>query len=217
MTRHLYVVDDDKELRDAIAFAAEGRGFEVHLYEKGTDLLNEPSLSSPGCLVIDFLMPDIDGIALQRRLAENGNQLPVIVVSGYATVDATIQAFRQGIDDFLIKPVDCTHMFDRIDELILRDDKRVQQARLAAEDREHYESLTRRETQVMRLLVEGLSGKQIAAQLGISYRTMEKFRAKVMQKFQAQSVAELVHASFRLGLNDGAETTSTSCQEQAAG
>jgi two-component system response regulator FixJ len=200
MTRHLYVVDDDADVRDAIAFAAEVRGFEVHLYEDGTDLLNEPSLCSPGCILLDLKMPVINGIALQQKLADNGIRLPVIVVSGHATVDATIQAFRQGVDDFLVKPVDSTRMFDRIEELVVRDDERLKQERLADEARERYRSLTGRETQVMELLIRGLSGKQIAANLGISYRTMEKFRANVMRKFQTQSVAELVHAAFRIGL-----------------
>lgn len=106
MARHLYVVDDDADVRNAIAFAAAGRDLEVHLYASGTDFLDEQSLAGPGCILLDLKMPNIDGIVLQQRLADNGNRLPVIVVSGHATVDATIKAFRQGVDDFLIKPVD---------------------------------------------------------------------------------------------------------------
>ena len=201
MSRHLYVVDDDAEIRNAIAFAAAGRDFEVHLYERASELLAEDALPGPGCIVLDLRMPEIDGIVLQKKLTANGNQLPIIVVSGHATVESTIQSFRQGVDDFLVKPVDCTQLFDRIDELIDKDDERLRNEELTAEDRKSYDSLTNRETQVMELLIQGLSGKQIAANLGISYRTMEKFRANVMHKFRAQSVAELVHAAFRLGLD----------------
>ncbi len=207
MSRHLYVVDDDAEIRDAIAFAATGRNFDVHLYERASELLAEDTLAGPGCIVLDLKMPEIDGIVLQQKLTANGNRLPIIVVSGHATVESTIQAFRQGVDDFLVKPVDCTQLFDRIDELIDKDDERLRNEELTAEDHRRYGSLTNRETQVMHLLIRGQSGKQIAAHLGISYRTMEKFRANVMHKFNAQSVAELVHAAFRIGLDTDSEVT----------
>lgn len=205
MSRHLYVVDDDAEIRDAIAFAAAGRDFEVHLYERASALLAEDTLDGPGCIVLDLKLPEIDGIVLQQKLTANGNRLPIIFVSGHATVETTIQAFRQGVDDFLVKPVNCTQLFDRIDELIDKDDERLRNDEQAAEDRMRYDSLTNRETQVMQLLIRGQSGKQIAASLGISYRTMEKFRANVMHKFKAQSVAELVHAAFRIGLDIDSE------------
>ncbi len=207
MSRHLYVVDDDAEIRDAIAFAAAGRDFEVHLYERASALLAEDTLDGPGCIVLDLKLPEIDGIVLQQKLTANGNRLPIIFVSGHATVETTIQAFRQGVDDFLVKPVNCTQLFDRIDELIDKDDERLRNDEQAAEDRMRYDSLTNRETQVMQLLIRGQSGKQIAASLGISYRTMEKFRANVMHKFKAQSVAELVHAAFRIGLDTESEVT----------
>ena len=207
MSRHLYVVDDDAEIRDAIAFAAAGRDFEVHLYERASALLAEDTLDGPGCIVLDLKLPEIDGIVLQQKLTANGNRLPIIFVSGHATVETTIQAFRQGVDDFLVKPVNCTQLFDRIDELIDKDDERLRNEEQAAEDRMRYDSLTNRETQVMQLLIRGQSGKQIAASLGISYRTMEKFRANVMHKFKAQSVAELVHAAFRIGLDTESEVT----------
>lgn len=214
MSRHLYVVDDDAEIRDAIAFAATGRDFDVHLYESGSALLAEDTLAGPGCIVLDLRMPEIDVIVLQQKLTANGNQLPIVVVSGHATVDSTIQSFRQGVDDFLVKPVDCTQLFNRIDELIDKDDQRLRNEQRTEEDRQRYESLTNRETQVMHLLVRGLSGKQIASYLGISYRTMEKFRANVMHKFQAQSVAELVHAAFRIGLDTDTEFADESEMER---
>ncbi|MHC4879926.1 MAG: response regulator transcription factor [Planctomycetota bacterium] len=207
MCRRLYVIDDDPEIRAAIGMAAADRGFEVRDFCSAEAVLEEDELPGPGCILLDLRMPGIDGIELQRNLSELGTKLPIIVVSGNATVELAIQAFRQGAEDFMVKPVSSEQLFERIDELIDLYSNRASLERRAEEDREKYESLTNRERQVMHLLVHGMSGKQIAAALGISYRTMEKFRANVMRKFELQSVAELVHAAVRIGLdvlnNDG--------------
>ncbi len=201
MCRRLYVIDDDVEVRESIGMVAADRGFDVRAFSNAQEVLQEPELPGPGCILLDLQMPGIDGIALQAHLAELGTRLPIIVVSGNATVERTIQAFRQGAHDFMVKPVSPQRLFDRIDELIDQYSDQVAREQKAAADREKYESLTNRERQVMNLLVRGMSGKQIAATLGISYRTMEKFRANVMRKFDLQSVAELVHAAVRIGLD----------------
>jgi FixJ family two-component response regulator len=194
----VYFIDDDSAVLDALAALAKSRELTALPFSSAEEFLDCGHIESPGCIVADLKMPGISGLQLQERLLERSIRIPLIMISGYAEVSSAVLAMQRGAIDFITKPFDAANLFDQIQECIERDRKRLDADRRLAEDRERIESLTGRERQVFERLVRGYSGKQIAFELGISYRTMEKFRANVMRKTEADGVVDLAYLAVRL-------------------
>ena len=181
----VFVVDDDPAVRDSIAMFIRAEGLEVRTFDSARSLLAEWERCKPGCLIVDLRLPGASGLDLQERLAGDDNAPPIIFLTGYGTVPAAVRALKAGAMDFLEKPFDPVVLLALVREALARD-----RARRA--DIRRLDALTRREREVLGKVVEGDTNKVIAANLGISVRTVELHRARGMRKLGVRSVAELV-------------------------
>ena len=198
----LYFIDDDAAIVDAVVQWAQTQCVAVRSYVSAEEFLADDDVRAPGCIVADLKMPGLSGLELQAKLQGRGERMPLIIISGHGDVESAVSAFRQGAVDFLTKPFDPSHLLSRVSQCFDIDQHRLETEKQTELAQQRFDTLTSRETQVFEFLVQGLAGKQIAAELGISYRTVEKFRGKVMQKMEAESVAELVHTAFRIFSSD---------------
>lgn len=186
------VVDDDEAIQSLFeAMAANGR-FAVAGFRSVQAFLERPRDDRPGCLVLDLVLPDGTGIDVLAELAARGDELPVVFMSGRARVSEAVAALKLGSLDFVEKPFDRSVMLDAIQRAIACDRELRGTARDLALVRQNFARLTPRESEVMDLIVEGCSNKEVAARLHLSPKTIEVHRANVMRKTEAQSLAELV-------------------------
>ncbi|SDR64281.1 two component transcriptional regulator, LuxR family [Rhizobiales bacterium GAS113] len=194
------VVDDDASFRTAIARLLEALGYQVALFASAAQLLEERLTDEPGCILLDVQMEGLNGIELQNVLAELGNILPIVFLTGHGNIPMSVRAVKAGAEDFLCKPVPKEILTDAIRRALARyDEARERRDRLAAL-RARLAGLTPREREVFALVVRGKLNKQIAFELGTSERTIKAHRRAVMEKFQVQSLAELVSLAERLDL-----------------
>ena len=188
----VFILDDDDEFRTLLRRIVESVGLNLESYASAREFLDSYDDQKPGCLVMDVRMPGMSGLDAQEALTQRGISIPIIFVSGYADVPIAVRAMKRGAVDFFEKPfnqhdfLDCVQRCVRQDEANRHEHTRCQEimARLAR--------LTSREIEIMRLVVAGMSSKAVAEQLGISRRTVESHRAKVMHKTETQSIADLV-------------------------
>jgi FixJ family two-component response regulator len=194
----VFVVDDDVSVREALEGMLDFAGFEVLAFGSAHQFLNSPRANVPNCLVLDVGLPDLNGLDLQKLVAGDRVDMPIIVITGRGDVPMTVSAMKAGAVEFLTKPLDDEVLLDAIRHAIER--SRSAQDRNAEirvlQDR--YESLSKREREVMDLIVSGLLNKQVGYELGISEITVKAHRGKVMQKMKVRSFAELVRIAGRL-------------------
>jgi two-component system response regulator TtrR len=192
----VYVIDDDDAIRDSLAFLLEGGGMEVETYACAADFLANYRPAPPCCLVLDIRMPGMSGMELQDRLIAQGERIPIIFITGHGDVPMAVQAVKKGAVDFIEKPFNDQQLIDLIGRA-LQHEQTVQigrQAEVRATAR--LELLTPREREVLDLVVAGKLNKTIADQLGISIKTVETHRSKVMEKMQAKSLADLIQSAL---------------------
>jgi FixJ family two-component response regulator len=197
----VFVIDDDPSIRMAIKELIEAVGISCQTFESGQELLNATLPDVPGCLVLDVRLPGLSGLNLQRELKARGINIPIIFITGHGDIPMTVQAMKAGAVEFLTKPFRDQDLLDAIEQALERDRLARQEFTEIRELRQRSEALTPRELEVMRLVVSGLLNKQIAAELGISEKTVNVHRAQVMQKMHADSLADLVRMSEKRGLN----------------
>ena len=198
MTYSVFVIDDDDGVRDSLLTLLRVQGIRTRGFASGADFFANLPEAASACVITDVRMPDMDGAEVVRRLAElKGHAWPVIVITGHAEVPMAVQMMKAGVIDFIEKPFDPNRLLEAVQGCLghLSDLSVEREAREATEQR--LRQLTPRELQVFRALVEGKSNKQIAIELEISPRTVEIFRAKVMDKMQAPNLSALV----RMGLS----------------
>jgi FixJ family two-component response regulator len=195
----VHVVDDDPSFRAAIAALLSACGYRVALYESARQLL-EALPSGSGCILLDLQMPGSSGTQLQDRLAELGNRLPIVFLTGHGEIATSVQAIKAGAEDFLTKPVAKAQLLAAIDRAIVRCEETRQRDDRSAALRSLISRLTPRERDVFALLVRGRPHKQIAFALGTSERTVKMHRHSVMHKCEVQSPAELAVIADRLGM-----------------
>jgi FixJ family two-component response regulator len=188
----VFVVDDDPAMRESLSFLMGSVGIRVKTFEDAHAFLDQYDSEERGCLVLDVRMPGMSGLELQERLSTNGVSLPVVMVTGYGDVPMAVRALKSGALDFIEKPFTDQELLDRVNEA-LNVDRRLHRE---AEKRVNYDvrvgRLTERELQVMRLVVDGKSNKMIAHELGLSPKTVEVHRARVMDKMEVGSLAQLL-------------------------
>jgi FixJ family two-component response regulator len=194
----IHIVDDDEGFRTALARLLVAHGFLVREYASAGDFLLAWPTDALGCLLLDVRMPGPSGLELQAALAERGDALPVIFLSGYGDIPTSVRAMRRGAIDFLTKPVDTGALLSAIRAALRFDAEHRRLVLHQRELRERYESLTPRERSVFGEVIAGRLNKQIAGTLNTCERTVKAHRAHVMQKLQARSVADLVHISVEL-------------------
>lgn len=192
----VFVVDDDEAMRDALDTLIRSTGMKTALYASADAFLAGYDPQQPGCLVLDVRMPGMNGIELQRTLAEQGISLPVVIITGHGDIPMAVEAMRAGAVDFLEKPFREQDLLQRINQAIEQDAKVRQEQARKAEIVARFASLTHREREIMDLVVAGRHNKAIASDLGLSHKTVEFHRANIMEKMKADSVAELVHMAL---------------------
>jgi len=188
----VYIVDDDQAIRHAMELLMRSVGLKYEIFHSGDDFLSGYSGDRAGCLVLDIRMPGLGGLELQEKLNEMGSTLPIIFITGHGDVPMAVEAMQKGAIDFIQKPFRDQDLLDRIGEALRADQERRSEREEKASVQGRIEKLTNRERQVMDLVVTGKPNKVIAYELGVSQRTVEIHRARVMEKMQARSLADLV-------------------------
>ena len=194
----IMVVDDDAGVRNALRSLLKSVGLESALYASAQEFLTAYQPAQPGCLVLDIRMPGMSGLELQEQLNLRGAVIPVIFMTGHGDIPMAVEAMQHGAFDFLQKPFRDQDLLDRIQRAIVRDAEQRQSLGEHARIKAHVESLTAREREVLDLMTQGKQNKNIAQDLGVSPRTVEIHRARVMEKMNARSVAELVRMMLDL-------------------
>ena len=196
----VFIVDDEAPVRKALSRLLRATGFAVAAFASPGEFLAQHDLHKPGCLVLDLMMPGVNGMELQRALARKGSVLPIIFLTGHGDVPQSVQAMKGGALDFLTKPVNDEQLLAAI-RVALEKDRvaRREQAELS-KIRERLATLTPREQEVLKHVVTGKLNKQIADDLGVVEKTIKVHRARVMTKMKVQSVAELVRLAERSGI-----------------
>jgi FixJ family two-component response regulator len=196
----VFVVDDDVSVRESLDLLIKFAGWQSETFASAVDFLARPRTTTPSCLVLDVSLPDLDGLELQKLIASERTDMPIIFITGHGDVPMTVKAMKGGAVEFLTKPFDDEVLLSAIRHAIKRSAAvLVDQAETSAL-RSSYESLTPREREVMQLVVAGMLNKQIGLKLGISEVTVKAHRGKMMQKMKAESLADLVKTAVRLGL-----------------
>jgi two-component system response regulator FixJ len=191
----VYIVDDDPDVRDSLRVLLQASDFDVVAFESAIALLREP-LASNACLVTDVRMPHMDGLALQEELVRRKCGLPVIVMTGHGDVPLAVKAMRAGAIDFLEKPFDEDALVTSVKRALEQRSQSLSRSAVSHAAQEQLSHLTERERQVLDLLVLGKPNKVIAYELDISPRTVEIHRARVMEKMNARSLADLVRVAL---------------------
>jgi FixJ family two-component response regulator len=186
------VVDDDAGVRNAMRSLLKSVGLNSQLHASAQDFLASYKPSQPGCLVLDIRMPGMSGLELQQELNLRGATIPVIFMTGHGDVPMAVEAMQHGAFDFLQKPFRDQDLLDRIQKAIARDAKLRESLGEHAKIDARLQTLTEREREVLDLMILGKQNKAVAQELGVSPRTIEIHRARVMEKMDVQSVAELV-------------------------
>lgn len=194
----VFVVDDDEAARDSLCWLVRSVGLEVETAGSAMEFLDRFDSNQPGCLVLDIRMPGMSGLELLSKLGEMGVTLPVIIVTGHGDVPMAVRALKAGATDFIEKPFNDQVILDCIQSAIQKDAEQretfVQQRVLE----ERFTTLTPRERDVMKRVVDGLSNKEISRQLDISIKTVEAHRARIMEKMKANSLSQLVKMAMSM-------------------
>lgn len=203
--RLVMVVDDDESVRNALKRLMRSVGYEVRTFSDAQQLLAHGRPSEPCCLVLDVRMPGVDGLQFQRSLLARGVRVPIIFLTGHGDVSISVAAMKAGAVDFLPKPFDPEKLLAAVAHAINLDARYLDESLALADLRVHFASLTPRERDVFEGVVAGMLNKQIGAELGIHEKTVKIHRARVMEKMDVESVADLVRAASALEQAENAQ------------
>jgi FixJ family two-component response regulator len=204
----VYVVDYDAGFRAAVERRLKNAGYEVTTYSSARHLQDRlPSDSVLGCILLDVRIPGLSGPELQGRLNELGSTLPIIFLTGYPDIPATVRGIKAGAEDFLTKPVSSDRLLQAVDRAIAHHKAKYRLKSSLDVVRSHIAALTPREREVFELVIRGRTNKQVGNALGATERTIKAHRHRVMEKMQVQSLAELVSLAERVGVLDAMSGT----------
>ena len=196
----VYVVDDDDAARESMSYLLRSVGIEAEAFANPQEFLDAVDPDQGGCAVLDLRLPELSGIEVMNRLREKGALIPVIIITAYGDVATAVKAIKDGAVDVLEKPVNDQVLVELIQKCIEMDRAQRKSQSIRREFEARVKGLTLRENEVLRLIVQGRSSKEVARELGISPKTVENHRAKIRAKTGAKSIAELVTLVERLGL-----------------
>lgn len=196
----VFVVDDDISVRESLELLIKSEGWQAETFESAQEFLARPWTRVPSCLVLDLSLPVLNGLELQKRVAAERSDIPIIFITGHGNVPQSVQAMKGGAIEFLTKPFCDETLLSAIREALNRSRAALEEEAEMQTLRDRYNLLTPREREVMTLVVSGLLNKQVGGELGISEITVKAHRGQVMQKMKADSVADLVKMAGRLRL-----------------
>ena len=197
----VYIVDDDVSVRRSTERLIRSAGFKVLTFNSAREFLASPKPDGPACLVLDVRMPGLSGMELQGELAQSGINIPIIFITGHGDIPMSVRAMKAGAVEFLTKPFRSRSLLEAVRAAIERDRSAHKARSEAGELRQRYEQLTPREREVMALVVAGQLNKQVAGELTTTERTIKFHRAHIMQKMRAESLADLVRMTEKLGIS----------------
>jgi FixJ family two-component response regulator len=196
----VFVIDDDTNVRASLQGLLKSAGLRSKSFETAEQFLEEEPCSGPSCLILDVSLPGISGLEFQERMRKTGRQIPIVFITGHGDIPMSVRAMKAGALEFLTKPFDDGQLLSAVEQA-LEQDAAARQMQAHLDDlRSRYKLLTAREQEVMALVVTGLLNKQVAAELGTSEITIKVHRARIMNKMQAGSLAELVRMAESLGI-----------------
>src|SRR5579863_1231603 len=200
VTPIVFVVDDDVSVRESLEMLIRCEGWQPETFASAQEFLDYPRVLVPNCLVLDVSLPGLNGLDLQRLVVGDRTDMPIIFITGYGDVPMTVQAMKAGAVEFLTKPFNDDVLLTAIRQAVRRSETTLGEAAELRTLQDRYASLSGREREVMALVVTGLLNKQVGSELGISEITVKAHRGRVMQKMEADSLADLVNMAARLGL-----------------
>jgi FixJ family two-component response regulator len=196
----VFVVDDDISIRESLKNLLTRAGWRAELFASAQEFLASRRASSPSCLILDMSLPDLNGLELQQRIAGERSEMPIIFITGYGDIPMSVQAMKAGAVEFLTKPYTAAVLLQAIQGALERSRICLQEEANLQALRDRHQALSRREREVMALVVRGQLNKQIGGDLGISEVTVKQHRGRMMRKMRARSLPELVTIAARLGL-----------------
>jgi FixJ family two-component response regulator len=197
-TSIVFVVDDDISVRESLELLIQSEGWRPETFSSAQDFLARSRTPAPSCLLLDISMPGLNGLELQKRVAAEHPDVPIIFITGHGDVPKTVQAMKAGAVEFLTKPFKDDVLLSAVRQALERSRVAIGQQAEIKELRDRYSSLSPREREVMALVVSGLLNKQVGSELGISEITVKAHRGKVMQKMKADSLPDLVKMAGKL-------------------
>lgn len=200
----VFLVDDDAAVRDSLKWLLSSVELDVEAYSSANEFLSKWQPDRSGCLLLDLRMPGISGLELQSRLKESGHHIPIIFISGHGDVPTAVNAVRNGAEHFITKPFNEQELIEEVNAALKKDQKRRNDSKRDAEILKLINNLTRREREVLDLVLLGHSNKEIGRELNVSIKTVETHRANMMRKMQAESLAELVGMCVATGSTNAA-------------
>ena len=194
----VFVVDNDISVRESLAILIESAGWQSQAFASAAEFLANPKSATPSCLVLDSILPDLNGLELQERISTERSDIPIIFLSGHADLPAAVKAIKRGAIEFFLKPFDSEMLLSTIRSAIKRSEMTLRREMELHRLRTDYESLSCREREVMAGVASGLLNKEVGTELGISEITVKVHRGSVMRKMKADSFAHLVNMASRL-------------------
>src|SRR5580658_2013492 len=200
------VVDDDVSVRESLELMIEEEGWQPALFESAQAFLARLPTLVPSCLILDVNLPDLSGLDIQQRISDGKFSTPIIFITGYGDIPTSVRAMKAGAAEFLTKPLDDEIMIEAIRDAVLRSQANLKREGAQRQLQERFALLTKREREVMNLVVKGLMNKQVGFELDVSEITVKGHRGRVMGKMRATTFVDLVNMAGRLGISTARET-----------
>src|SRR5271163_2355423 len=205
-TPTVVVVDDDISVRESLELLIENEGWQAALFESAQEFLTRLPTVVPSCLILDVNLPDLSGLDIQQRISDEKSSTPIIFITGYGDIPTSVRAMKAGAAEFLTKPLDDGILIEAIREAVVRSQANQKREGTQRQLQERLASLSKREREVMNLVVKGLMNKQVGFELDISEITVKAHRGRVMEKMHATTLLDLVNMAGRLGIGAARET-----------